>query len=1240
MNNAAKRIICLILTLCVVIFAVEPFLQTHTQSNIAMADKKDDDKDKDKDKNKNENGATPPKIKELNVKSDVGDDGDVTVKENEGNEDDLWTNYAQILMASAVKKEKAKKDKKKKEEENKTITEKVTGYVTAPFNKKINGILGKGGVSLEVPFSKMASISEQIDEGKHGGKGYKPSGKAGRLTASYLATFSNYGYIETTSGQAIANEISQSFTTFFRLIAGGVATIGIMLVYTLNKIQDWIADFMIGFNPYRVFQLTGVGNLELPDDNPVVKSMNGVIDWIGFSRKLTYSIMGLGLTVITLYFTLKFLFNLRHGSVRKASNAFKEGLIRILVAAMMLSFLSLTANLVGNVLKEIKHSTSLNDNTVVKHLYDQHAIASGTNLSPSGGTSTKRPDSDMAKNYIDNSFDPSVSRSRIAKANKNANWILNDTPKTSEGQRDLSFTLLEKYMKNRNFNVNTYIADLRRGSNQTGTGELLPGVATYGSDFQENGKNASPKTLELSMWSATQNVDKEKRNPGDKHFRPSGRTGVDPGKETGVLDDSTFSTQSVVLMLQSSFDGSSANFYAYNLGASSENEQQTMKSLSTIKTQWKEVTLPGNGILGHVASWLSLISESISYSIIGLAVLTAMLTTNLLLAYVLFWKQAALTLLTGSINSALATFYLYIGSTASTVLATYLPDLFVKFITGLSSGAASGLKEFIPASFVEIIVSLGMIYIAWMIGFKWKLKPSGETPVRMMTTILSRSAIAFESRVKELDKEGGATNFKQATKGMYKEARTRFAETKDSMSKDVSGAINTYKNKGARSAKGAWFGATQGAAVGVKSRNPVGIVTATTSGAAIGAKSGYDTADNHNLSNKDLSKKVKGDVKNVAASTGLNRDSANKPRKLDKRASIRDEALDNMNKAKSKDASKYTDKNISKQLSVPVEDNAKGNYLANERKFRTFKANQAAQYATGEDGYPIFGGKELQKMNEAEDMVGYIDAMKDTVNGNDYALNTESAAAALIDTQFIGDDGKVDIEKVNKFEEALDAKQSKGTLSDEDMQQKALIDSAFVNGAKERYATANASDGESGYTASNKIKQNTTSPTSSRTNAKPYTTTGGNSPYQMKNASTSSPSQQPSTTRKNNSSAKSSGNATANRNVVETQHTKDTGAKPKTSTQKPPRTNSTTPSTNKMSAKPKTTSYKANTSRQQQLKSKPKKPKSVTPNKPRKTSNAKMKTTKTSNASSKPKKTTSKTPHPNSKPKIKRNNKK
>ncbi|QDW97592.1 hypothetical protein DWB88_13685 (plasmid) [Staphylococcus warneri] len=380
----------------------------------------------------------------------------------------------------------------------------------------------------------------------------------------------------------------------------------------------------------------------------------------------------------------------------------------------------------------------------------------------------------------------------------------------------------------------------------------------------------------------------------------------------------------------------------------------------------------------------------------------------------------------------------------------------------------------------------------------------------------------------------------------------------------------------------------------------------------------------------------------MAASTGLNRDSANKPRKLDKRASIRDEALDNMNKAKSKDASKYTDKNISKQLSVPVEDNAKGNYLANERKFRTFKANQAAQYATGEDGYPIFGGKELQKMNEAEDMVGYIDAMKDTVNGNDYALNTESAAAALIDTQFIGEDGKVDVEKVNKFEEALDEKQSKGTLSDEDMQQKALIDSAFVNGAKERYATANTSDGESGYTAPNKIKQNTTSPASSRTNAKPYTTTGGNSPYQMKNASTSSPSQQSTATRKNNSGgsgSQSTGNASANRNVVATQDSKNTGAKPKTSTKKPQRTNSTTPSTNKASAKPKTTSSQTNTPRKQQPNSKPKKPKSVTPNKPSKRATAKMMATKTPHANSKPKKTTSKTPHPNSKPKINRNNK-
>ncbi|MDN8782633.1 hypothetical protein Q0L78_13935, partial [Staphylococcus aureus] len=81
-------------------------------------------------------------------------------------------------------------------------------------------------------------------------------------------------------------------------------------------------------------------------------------------------------------------------------------------------------------------------------------------------------------------------------------------------------------------------------------------------------------------------------------------------------------------MLQSAFDGQSAKFYAYNLGASGE--QSGIKSFSTVTTEWNGVSLPGDGMIGKFASWLGMIAQSVSYTLIGLAVLMAMFTTNLL----------------------------------------------------------------------------------------------------------------------------------------------------------------------------------------------------------------------------------------------------------------------------------------------------------------------------------------------------------------------------------------------------------------------------------------------------------------------------------------------------------------------------------------------------------------------------------------------------------------------------------
>lgn len=1097
MVNTAKKLLFVVLTLCILAFAIEP-LADSVKPNVAFAEDKKEDKKED---DKNSEPFDPTKY-QSELQGGVDENGNSTLNELDGNEGDIWTNYAQIMMASAVKKAEKEDDKKKEKEEKKTIKDRITGFVTAPFNKKINGILGKGGVTFEEPFSKMASDSSKIDAAKHSDEpNYEPSGKAGQVTASYLATYSKYGYIESKSGNSIANGIGAGFTKVVRFFAGGIAILGLMMYYVINRMQDFIAETMIAINPYQLFKFSE-GDASMPG-NPMTDAINKVVDYIGFSRELTYSAMGLGITFIVMYFTLKFLVGLRRGSVKGASGAIKEAFIRLFVIVLMIAFLSTTAHMTGVLLKGIKDKTTIGDNAIVSHLYDGKSMASGTNLSPTGGVSTGKPDAGMDKNYIDKEYDPSLSRKRISDANKNANWILYGTPKTTEGTKDLSYDLVGRYMEANSFNVNNYIADLRRSKDQTGTGDYLPGVKTYPEDFSKKDEKASRTTLEYSMWSATQNVDKNLRNPDFKNFRPGGQTGVSPGESTGVVDNSTFSTQSVVLMLQSSFDGENAKFNAYNLGASGE--QAGMKSISTIKTQWNDVSLPGDGMIGKFASWLGMISQSISYSLIGFAVLMAMFTTNLLVGYVLFIKQAFRTLFTGSFNSAMATFLLYGGTTVSTVIATFLPDMFNTFLQSLSSGLASHLKGTIPPALIEIATSFFIIYLAWAIAWKWKVQPMNETPVRIMCTILTRTAIAFESRVKELDKAGGGTNFKQAAQGVYGEARTKFAEAKNGASRDVSGAIATYSNKAKGSAVGSYMAATQGAKHGFTSGNPARVVSGTVKGAGVGAYTGYKYGDKVGSSKEGLSDEVS---KGIATSPAMAKEyegsearkEAKRNRAYDKRAAIRQKAIDSKNNAKASDANKFTKNNLSNQLSVPVEDSAKENYRHSERKFRTFKASQAAAYATDENGSPIFKQNELRSLNEADDMEDYTNNLKATSRGNDYALTTESAKTALLDSQFLDENGEVDVEKVNSFEEALNEKQSKGKLTDEDMQQKALIDSAFVSGAQERYTEANNSKTQTAYKApDNKI--NTPRSDSSDLNTSPYKTPKKSMPHTTKNSS-------------------------------------------------------------------------------------------------------------------------------------------
>lgn len=62
-------------------------------------------------------------------------------------------------------------------------------------------------------------------------------------------------------------------------------------------------------------------------------------------------------------------------------------------------------------------------------------------------------------------------------------------------------------------------------------------------------------------------------------------------------------------MLQTSFEDHATNFYAYNIPPTGIQGQA--KNMSTVKTEWREYTMPGEGLLGKSGSYMAMITQAI-----------------------------------------------------------------------------------------------------------------------------------------------------------------------------------------------------------------------------------------------------------------------------------------------------------------------------------------------------------------------------------------------------------------------------------------------------------------------------------------------------------------------------------------------------------------------------------------------------------------------------------------------------
>lgn len=1036
-----------------------------------------------------------------------------------GIDNNMWVMYAQMVMGTVEKKdEKDKKDEEGKKPSAKDIAmhpiKSTKKAVTQSFDGAVSGIISDGGTSYDIPFNSMHERSKEILEASGSNKNGKEDGSAGRLVASFLATYSHYNYINTVSGNSIAVGVQQFGSGFVRVISGLFISIGLGFYALINALSDLLVNTLLLLNPYHFLGFEQGADL-LPKGNFVSEALINFFDGLGLNGAFVTTLMELGMLIILFIFGIRVILLITRARFKEGGQQLGQWLVRVFIIFGFFPIMSLTASGFGSTMQEIKKNSTMDDSPVMTHLLDSHVWASGTNLSPTGFSSAEHPNAYSKDSHIDKRFDPAkpMGRNIISSINKQGYKVLygktNDT--------EISWLLLGRWVQGDTFNVNTYMGDLIKDEDATGNGYLLPGASNYQSVYgnwkgvkqSELDKKLPLTTISDAMWSASQDADKDHRKPDFKDFNPA--------LKVGVKNDNSFSTQSVVLMLQTSIADNSAKFYAYNIAPSGE--QSNAKNFSTVTTQWREITMPGDGVLGMYGSYISLLAESLEYVIIGLAVIMALLTTNIFVSIILFVKQLFRAITLGSVNSAMATALLYFGMIFSAMIALFVPGIFISLLQSFTGGLKGLTGDIMLPGAIDIVVSLFGVFLAYYISWGAKVA-GGETPVKLMVTLPVKMAMAFESRVAQLDKNGGVTSFRGAFRGASEEASRGMRNTSSEIGKkfgqDGKAVSNTVSGqtvgRGTGAVKGAGKGFGKGAVKGAVKGFGAGAVTGGIVGGAVNAVRGAGTEGLRGAKagatsgalNGHKDKKAQADAHKDAMSKagfGTVRKTDKNGNKLKSVAGLRREAkggrkgqnkvtpnrrrglMQQLADAQSRNLATNTNYSakdaVNKYGALPFginpNERLRDQSLANGNALRDFTgdsdiyeketpdelrhyshvAGTSASDAIDENGNQLFSRDEADSLRHANDEDEFAERLGQTENGMAYAMNTTSAKTMLQDTEFSDDNGNIDLDKVEKTRDELDHKFDNGTMTEDDWKRKAQLDNAFMLGAQEQYRRPN-----------------------------------------------------------------------------------------------------------------------------------------------------------------------------------------
>lgn len=612
----------------------------------------------------------------------------------------VWTLYARLVMGDKNVKEDAEK----------------TGQMS---------LIGSGGVSADFPYSDIAKQGNDL-----------AGDYAGTELASTLATYNYYGYLETVSGNAIASGASSLLSGAGRAVGSFIGSITILISGIAEKINDILAKFFMSLN---IFALMGWGENKTDVSNPISKTLTDLLTNLGLNNEIFKAVASMSLLFFCGVFgwqAMKALSDEGLGS-KTFSPALKRWVVRVLV---LFVFFPTAGSLIGGFISGIQQAKKDGDlptNVVPNYIINTRLWASTQNLAPAGEDVGDVPSGNSKSEikYVDPDYEPSKKSAMIAQINQASYSHMNSSLEPSA----MSMALLKEWSSNDTFNVNTYAGDVNVTKSDIYMNKA-PAV-----DPAANPKlKGSPTNLNHYIWTANQNVTDENRKP-DGSGTGKDKNDFDASQPWGVRNNSSFSTQSVTLMLQSELNTSGTKLYAYNIAPTGV--QGGAKNMSTVKTEWRTAALVGHGVMGKFGSWLAMNAESIVLGILYLACAWALFTINIVKAFKRQFLRIWQTALKGSPIAGAGAIAISLGVITTAVVALQLPIFLITFVRGIGDTAVGLIPNSMVGDGVNNIVRAIFILGA---GYLMIFQKGAQTSA-VVNTIVGlplEVAFAFDDRAK------------------------------------------------------------------------------------------------------------------------------------------------------------------------------------------------------------------------------------------------------------------------------------------------------------------------------------------------------------------------------------------------------------------------------------------------------------------------------------------------------------